>query len=363
MTGNLKVAPAKMPPVPPVYQYSSSSDDDDDEFDDLIAQIDLPPPIIRTMVSPDRGAGQTNTRNLGWTIFIYSTVDDNFNGDGLPGYIQQAKYWGTETVPATVAVVNDVPTISTLSNHIETFDDIGVHESVVTDQLNPVTKTCFGKALQSIGIPALNHGGDMLKTEKGKLVPASNGLTFIATVVPLVNKCPSKENVLGQPPGDVRYWQGQVVHRQKKEGGTLSFMEVAMKIPMYLLNNDQQGGHTNAVTGVRGPFIDQVGHFKFVAYNQYAHILAKLLSLPICQVAAEGGWKPLLVFKDTVCQAETRYGINGFKMGTCDQGCRTFICLVGFTRTRSRDGSQYDVIGLLKDGTPITLRSEATILL
>ena len=144
----------------------------------------------------------------------------------------------------------------------------------------------------------------MLHEVQGKTLAANSGLTFLVTVYPIVNRLVSKQNRIGVGPEDTRYWTGQCIHR-RMNSETISILEVAMKIERQFLPICDRLAHDDAIVNHRGPFVGNHGHFLFTAYKQYAYVLSRILSLPICRSALMSGWLPVIIVKDCIVQMDS----------------------------------------------------------
>ena len=366
-------------------------DDDDDEDDDsnedfdyALANIDLPAKPYRRLttdvVSPIRSVGNlhsvtperatTNGSNVSfgviddskWSIIFYSTYDRHvrqLNDENLSKAISTRENWGRE-VSRIVPNVLETMQLTVSVQAVENFNHQGVMDNVVSRSLSGVTRRCFGEALRHLGIPRIDSAADMTMLNDGVKKQLDHSLTFLVTVVPMVNGVPSAQNRMGVDNTDVRYWSGQVIHR-RQDGEPFNLIELAAQIPLPFISDSEKNAHLAAVANHDGPFTGDFGHFLFVGYQKYSYIIQKILSLPVVRLAESGGWMPVLAIKDVICQVAPKFGINGYRIATTDATTRSFICLVGFIRYRSQDHRLYDVIGILNNGSPVTLQSHGSV--
>ena len=306
-----------------------------------------------------------NFKPSNWTVKGYSFREPNFKSDTIEKWIRESTMWSDNSCKVIVSrntyqIEND----STIESDGVGVELDGVIDNVVTSQLNPITNKLFGAALKQLCIGRLDHCANISTYDNnGNLVVANRALSFLFTLVPMVDNNASKQNRYGLSPEDPRYWVNHIIHRQRGSE-KVHILECAMKIFSCFIPENEKADHYNFIddnTNI-GPFVGSHGFMMFVAYGKYAYVVAGLMSLPIVRAAFNHNWYPVLCIKDCIHQTDRSFGINGSKISTCDMTTKSFVCLVGFHRQRSKNNERdFDAISVLNCGAAITTKQQPFI--
>jgi hypothetical protein len=373
-------------PGKPKQDTTSSSSDDDDSTSVqppkqpkrtfVLNKVVTPPPRINRSNRSNTTLSVSN--NINNTYFMNQTLNDNTKWNIVVHPLRQQSNWMSNQASQianwsgdVTTVLNDgVPTIVDRRAHeliqsrtsANNHGHIGVMPLMVSKNLNPVTNRVFGDLLKDLGIlGGINNASDiMMRGDDNVLVQSNKSLNFLFTVFPKVDKFASEENRLGQTIDHDNYWNGHMEHRPfGAEKGI--FMELAMKIFAGLLPESERASHFNVFDGNEGPFMD--GRFVcFVLYGSYAVVLCKIMSLPIVRAAYQHGWLPVLAIKNCVCQRDLKWGINGYKVASCNKQNKSFLSILGFHKQNVvGDETKFDCISIAYDGKPLAIKSNSFV--
>ena len=130
----------------------------------------------------------------------------------------------------------------------------------------------------------------------GGSVPNSRPLSFMVTLTPSVEFQPSNENLVGNSVGDEKAWANHKFFYQISTTRKLCVLECGMKILSCFLPEEERVQHIPCV--MSGDWIFST------FYDVYAHIVCKLMSLPICLATQKAKWKPILIVKNMLVTSD-----------------------------------------------------------
>ena len=303
-----------------------------------------------------------------WACELYVRPGKSFTGEKMVKLVTNVEMWTNEitTVKATTTYLGrDVVEID---EEAEYGDEMvgygygfeGVHDKTVSSRLNPITSQVFGAAMKLMAVPQLHGAHDLCwLDESGMLQQSRTAMSFIGTVMPMVNNQPSFENQNGLELSDPRYWLDHVSHRMS--GTTrIHFSELALQIYDVFLSERDKTKHSSAIIAGAGPFVGLHGYIMFTAFEKYAFIISQLMSQPIVRQAMKMRWRPCILFKNLICQ-RNYFGVNGFRVATVNQTTKTFVALVGFHRQMSTQKDDFECIGLLNSGSPLSMSNDSFV--
>lgn len=352
----VEVTPDRSVVANSVARLPTSNDNEEDTDDD-----DMIEPERQTLSVPVVNRNDIDQR--GWVIKTYSYTRKDFTGDGLEKLVRQRDSWSSDACP--VRTTNDTYQFQERQiemRPVQIFGLEGVVENIVSNRLNTITRDLFGDTLLYLGIGRLDHAGDLsIANEDGSMSVSNRSLTFFATVYPMVNQQASFQNRQGIRIGDPRCWNNHILNR-KKGSETMKILELAVKVFSCFLPEGEKRNHLDAIENKEGPFINGDSGFALLtAYDAYATVVAKIMSMPVVRAAMKFNWSPVLCLKDVIHQVDPKYGIRGTRIATCAATNKSFICLVGFHRQRSVYEHDFECISMLNHGAPITLKTQAFI--
>ena len=70
------------------------------------------------------------------------------------------------------------------------------------------------------------------------------------------------------------------------------------------------------------------------------------------------GWHPVWAIKNCVVQNDMVYGVNGFKVATCNMNNSTYIALYGFWKQLSNDEKDIACISIMNNNKVITAKNQ-----
>ena len=125
---------------------------------------------------------------------------------------------------------------------------------------------------------------------------------------------------------------GHLQHRTTPSGHT-TWMNLAVKIPSALLDQADLSLHALGRERARDlelGITNNTEYMRMQLYGKYAYALANMLQMPVCFLAQQRGFAPVILFRNFLTQANKYEG--GFDIRTVDKGAKSSFVLLGFVR-------------------------------
>jgi hypothetical protein len=220
----------------------------------------------------------------------------------------------------------------------------------------PVKET-FLPALQHMGIVSLMTACDMVGGPNAEAKDVGNLFCCVKPWVRGSNNTqgPSNLNRKGQQSHQPAFWWNHVIHRAQGDK-KLQILELAAKIPLCTVEN--QAAHQDALKSLahNGP-VTHSGFIKLTLFDGYCVSMVNMLQSPILTMATEAGWTPLFLIRNVLQQKSPDFGLNGWRLASCNIHQRSFVAFVGFYKQFSADANDSVLIGITYDGAPLTSTS------
>jgi len=246
----------------------------------------------------------------------------------------------------------------------------GVIQPSTDDFLNPMMSTLFGSLFAEVGVSSVLGLNDFLvpsaDPSSGGFEPSPRPGNLLCTFIPCVNNMPSAaKNNVNQPEFlegsnvnsiiyNDKFWNSHKMFRNLKAGGKFQLMEMALKVPEFLLKTNQIGPHREAVTWLNNYGCGLGGDFvKMTVYKSYVSVLISFLNSPIVKKARIYGFFPLFLIKNCLLQ-KTNFGKKNMQFATIDKDAKTSILLAGFWTMKHNNRDKLAVVALGADGSFLT---------
>lgn len=316
------------------------------QYSNAPTNVYVPPPPVDLM--PTKGA---------WVVNMHGIESDK-EMNKWSNVIHNDDNWGSEVVlmkknNQTVSLLNENDLHSDDDEDEVEYGMDGIIDDIVTGAFHPLTKEMFGHVLQFMSIGKLSGAHSLFSSGGGNQEMNTAPMSFLATLSFAVNKEPSKENRVGQKIHLAYAWNRHKQYFTISPTKSLAVLECGMKILSCFLPENEKIPHRNALATVP---CTMVNDWLYVTmYNEYAHIVAKLMSLPICLAGYKAKWKPILVLKNMLVVYDKHRGLNDYRVTTTNMMNKSYVTLVGFWKQCSNDERSFKCISLSQNHIPITV--------
>ena len=153
-------------------------------------------------------------------------------------------------------------------------------------------------------------------------------------------------------------WKEGTQYRRRKDGkGDLIVSSFAAKIPQCMLNENQRDEHFSnmkqALKGNKCPIMAPDWLY-LTLYDSVAVVFEKLITSKFCIEGMKMGWFPIFALKHCILQVESKFGLNGWRLASCNLHGSSFISLLGFIKQHDKKSDKYAMLGVTYNGSGLT---------
>ena len=341
--------------VPPSAQRPRLSYDSDSSLDKELAQMPLASEFH--IKRPDTDSEKQPSRGA-MVLSNYSLRVGMFDG---PDWVKAGVLTTTEETHVPVAEETEEEA------ECQYGEQPIFAERRLVRPIAPVVDKYFGTGLSALCVGKLSNAGDLWEHidqadwQLGQRLSGAQASARPHAIVGLL-RCvtegaTSAVNNVGQSKFvrvgkdkrfNTKFWENHMQYRGGQSSNKVWWMNLGLKIPAWCVNDIDLEAHRTGLnvaaelkSVVRSANQDVL---PLKVWGIYASVLCKMLNHPLTQCAEFNGFEPVFLFKNVHWHQNRITGL--YELQTINRGACTSVYLIGYTRYKREDPSQYELLPL-----------------